>query len=80
MTSDDRENIRDALFDPNPIFDDADPVQCSGCGRHDRDACVDDGTGMVCFWVEEDLCSSCAARLAAEADPAMTGLYRKDAP
>ena len=78
MTSIDRENIRDALFFPNPIFDDEDLVQCRGCGCHDCDACVDDETGMVCGWVEEDLCSSCAARLAAEADPAMAGLYAED--
>ncbi len=56
-----------------------DVTRCRACGCHDFDACVDENTGMVCWWIEEDLCSACAAGMAAEADPAMAGLHAEDA-
>ena len=34
-------------------------VTCRECGCTDSQACMDDD-GDSCFWVEEDLCSSCA--------------------
>jgi len=34
---------------------------CRVCGCTDEDACMNPITGCPCFWVEEDLCSACAA-------------------
>ena len=34
---------------------------------------------MACWWVEPDLCSACAAEMAARLDPAMAGLWAGDA-
>ena len=70
--------IRDPFTDASPPYPPDlfwDVVPCRACGCHDFDACVDEETGMVRWWVEEALCSSCAAGIAAEADPAMAGLY-----
>ena len=52
---------------------------CRGCGCWDWNACVD-GDDEPCWWVEEDLCSVCAARLQVEANPAYSGLYAEDGP
>ena len=70
--------IRDPFTDASPPYPPDlfwDVVPCRACGCHDFDACVDEETGMVRWWVEEDPCSSCAAGIAAEADPATAGLY-----
>ena len=61
---------------PRSFFENV--THCQGCGCHDFDACVEDDTGMVCWWVEENLCSACAAKMAAQADPAMADLYVED--
>lgn len=50
---------------------------CRECGCRDWNACVDVREGP-CWWVEEGLCSVCAARMPAEADPARSGLYVED--
>lgn len=52
---------------------------CRACGRHHVHACVDEETGLLCWWAKEDPCSPCAAGIAAEADPAIAGLYAEDA-
>ncbi len=62
--------------DPNVTFDTA---VCRVCGCHDFDACVEEDSDMACWWVEPDLCSACAAEMAAKLDPAMAGLYAQDA-
>ena len=71
----------DDLRAPYAAADDREPIR-AGIDPGDRARWIAAGgwheTGMVCGWVEEDLCSSCAARLAAEADPAMAGLYAED--
>lgn len=41
--------------------------KCSICGCTDKDACLDEGTGETCCWIEKDLCSFCA--IAAPAAP-----------
>lgn len=33
--------------------------ECRICGCTDDNACVDMETYTTCFWVEDDLCSSC---------------------
>ena len=52
---------------------------CRGCGCWDWNACADMHDGP-CWWVEEDLCSVCTARLQAEIDPECSGLYAEDGP
>ena len=32
---------------------------CRVCGCTDVNACLDDGTGSACHWVQPDLCSTC---------------------
>ncbi len=61
--------------DPNVTFDTA---VCRVCGCHDFDACVEEDSDRACWWVEPDLCSACAAEMAAKLDPAMAGLYAGD--
>ncbi len=65
------------LFYPEPLFM-HDTARCRCCGCHDLDACVDEDSDMACWWVEPDLCSACAAELAAGLDPEMAGLYAGD--
>ena len=52
---------------------------CRGCGCWDWNACQH-GLDGPCRWVEEDLCSVCAARMQGEADPAYSGLFAEDGP
>jgi hypothetical protein len=35
-------------------------MTCRVCGCSDFDACVDPVTGETCWWVREELCSTCA--------------------
>lgn len=51
----------DLFFDPpdlgiEDIYDTDDLRSCRSCGCTDDNACV-----PACWWVEEDLCSTCAA-------------------
>ena len=48
-----------------------DPI-CRECGCWDLNACLH-GDGEPCGWVEEELCSVCAARLQEAADRALSG-------
>ena len=66
------------LFYPEPLFM-HDTARCRVCGCHDLDASAEEESEMSCWWVEPDLCSACAAELAARLDPAMAGLYSEDA-
>ena len=52
---------------------------CRECGYSDRNACADALDGPN-WWIEEDLCSACAAQMQAAADPAYAGLYAHDGP
>ena len=52
---------------------------CRECGYPDRNACADALDAPV-WWIEEDLCSICAAQIQAAADPAYAGLYAHDGP
>lgn len=52
---------------------------CRGCGYSDRNACADTLDGPN-WWIEDDLCSACAARIQAATDPAYAGLYAEDGP
>lgn len=52
---------------------------CRECGYPDRNACMDALDGPV-WWIEQDLCSVCAAQMQAAADPAYAGLYAHDGP
>jgi len=36
---------------------------CGICGCTDEDACIDEG-GWPCWWVQPDLCSECAQKMA----------------
>ena len=74
-----RRALAEALFEaPPPPPAPGDRI-CRECGCWDWNACVDAHDGP-CWWVEEDLCSVCAARLQAMADPAYAGLYAEDGP
>ena len=37
-------------------------TKCRSCGCTDLNACWDDKTDTPCFWVEPNLCSSCAGQ------------------
>lgn len=74
-----RRALAEAVFQaPVPPPAPGDPI-CRECGCWDWNACVDARDGP-CWWVEEDLCSVCAARLQGDADPACAGLYPEDGP
>ena len=74
-----RRALSKAIFEvppPRPVLGDR---ICRGCGCWDWNACVDMHDGP-CWWVEEDLCSVCAARMRGDADPACSGLLAEDGP
>lgn len=52
---------------------------CRECGYSDRNAGADALDGPN-WWIEENLCSACAAQMQAAADPAYAGLYAHDGP
>ena len=35
--------------------------KCRICGCTNFNACVEVGTGLPCYWIQEDLCSACAS-------------------
>ncbi|MYE00537.1 MAG: hypothetical protein F4Y03_04560 [Alphaproteobacteria bacterium] len=74
-----RRALAEAIFEPPPPPPAPGDRICRECGCWDWNACVDAHDGP-CWWVEEDLCSVCAARLQAMADPAYAGLYAEDGP
>lgn len=74
-----RRALAEAIFQlPVPPPASGDPV-CRECGCWDWNACVG-GLDGPCWWVEEDLCSECAARQQGAADPAYSGLWAEDGP
>ena len=74
-----RRALAEALLDAPPHPPAPWDRTCRECGCWDWNACCDMRDGP-CWWVEEDLCSYCAARLQAAADPAYAGLYAEDGP
>jgi hypothetical protein len=46
---------------PGPLGPGAPFGECRSCGCTDEMACPMPGTGAACWWVEDDLCSRCAA-------------------
>ena len=61
---------------PPPPPAPGDPI-CRGCGCWDWNACVD-GDDEACWWVEDDLCSVCAAGMQAAAVRACSGFHAED--
>ncbi len=83
MGPDEKHELRRALAEavfqvPVPPPAPGDPV-CRECGCWDWNACVDMHDGP-CWWVEEDLCSVCAARLQAKVARAYSGLCAEEGP
>lgn len=67
-----RRALAAAVFEfPPPPPAPGDPI-CRGCGCWEWNACLH-GDGEPCDWVEEDLCSVCAARMDAAAARAGSG-------
>ena len=51
---------RAAMGEMMIAFEDA--ISCRACGCTDDDCyCCVESTGIPCWWVEEDICSACAA-------------------
>ena len=50
---------------------------CRICGCWDWNPCQDEIDGP-CWWVEENLCSACAAAAMAASDPVFHDLWRED--
>ena len=73
-----RRELAAALFQPPPPPPAPWEPVCRECGCWDWNACVD--ACGPCGWVEEDLCSVCAARMQALANRACAGLYEEDGP
>lgn len=69
-----RRALAAAIFDMPPLPPAPGDRICRGCGCWDWNACVD-CEDEPCWWVEDDLCSVCTARLGAAAVRAGSGRH-----